>query len=178
MTVITVSEESSILPLDISKVKEFLKVDYDDDEAEDQIITRAFKTAINQCEAKINKSIIEKTYICSIYNSLKGNKIYLVYGTVSLIVNIKYLNKNNELITVDSGDYFLDSMDDCVIFKNIPSNFYRLDIVYKAKFGNVSDEILQAILFHTAKIYEDKTGYCQIPKASMNIYKKYREVRI
>jgi uncharacterized phiE125 gp8 family phage protein len=178
MTVITVLNEETTLPLDISKVKEFLKVDYDEDEAEDLIILRAFKAAINQCETKINKTIIGKTYVCSIYNGLKSNKIRLFYGAVNNILSIESVDKNNEITLLDAAGYFLDVYGDCVIFKNIPSNFYRLDITYEAKLNSVNEEILQAILFHTTKIYEDKSGYCQIPKASLNIYKKYREVRV
>ncbi|MDR0571484.1 MAG: hypothetical protein LBG48_01380 [Rickettsiales bacterium] len=178
MTVITILNEDTTLPLSISQVKEFLKIDYEEDEAEDTIILRALKAAINQCEIKINKTIIEKTYVYSIYNNLKSSKVRLFYGTVNDILNIRFTNRNNEIILLDSGDYFLDGFNDSVIFKSIPSNFYRLDITYKAKLNNVNEEILQAILFHTAKIYEDKTGYCQIPRASLNIYKKYREVRV
>jgi uncharacterized phiE125 gp8 family phage protein len=177
MTVVTILEEdNSDLPLELSQVKNFLKVDYEEDEAEDGVVLRAFKTAVNQCETKINKSIIRKTYVYSTYNNLRSSCVQLFYGTVQDILSIKINNKNNEATVVDSNNYFLDSIKDCVFFKSVPASFYRLDIAYEARLATVNDEILQAILFHTAKIYEDKTGYCQIPRASLNIYKKYREI--
>jgi uncharacterized phiE125 gp8 family phage protein len=179
MTTITILEEDNQdLPLDLSQIKSFLKVDYEEDVGEDDVITRAFKTAINQCESKINKSIIKKIYAYSVCNDLKSGKVQLFYGTVIDIIGIKIVNKNNEMTTINENNYFLDSINNCVVFKNIPSNFYRLDITYEAKFDSINDEIMQAILFHTAKIYEDKTGYCQIPRASLNIYKKYREIML
>jgi uncharacterized phiE125 gp8 family phage protein len=179
MTVITILEEdNSDLPLELSQVKDFLKVDYEEDEAEDSVILRAFKTAINQCESKINKSIIRKTYVHSTYGGLKNNCIQLFYGTVYNVINVKIIDKNNGEITINDSNYFLDNVKNCLFFKIIPSGFYRLDITYEARIAVVNEEIMQAILFHTAKIYEDKTGYCQIPRASLNIYKKYKEITL
>lgn len=56
--------------------------------------------------------------------------------------------------------------------------FYRIDIIYNAHEENLAEDIKQGILFHTAKIFEDKLGYSPIPRASYNIYKQYKSKRL
>lgn len=170
MTVIKILEESSILPVDLEEIKLFLKVDYED---EDNIILRSFKTALKQCELLIGQSLTEKKYKYSFYNEIK-NELQLLYGDVKLIESVKFINKDNEEILINSSAYFLDEVSNKIIFKNKPTNFYRLDIVYIAGNNVIAEDLKQAILFHTAKIFEDKLGYSPIPKASYNIYKNYK----
>ncbi|MDR2760220.1 MAG: hypothetical protein LBB09_00025 [Rickettsiales bacterium] len=179
MTFITVLEENcNELPLELSQVKAFLKADYEEDEDEDGVILRSFRTAIGQCEGKINRSIVWKKYILSTHSPIKNNFLRLFYGTVNSVKSVKITDKNGLETVMSKDNYFLDSRRDCIFFKTSPGVFSRLDAVYAAKLATISDELLQAILFHTAKIYEDKTGYCPIPRGSLNIYKKYREIRL
>lgn len=171
MTIIKILEESSNLPIDIENIKLFLKIDYDD---EDDIILRSFRTAIKQCELLIGQSLIEKKYQYSIYNEIKNNIVQLLYGPIKNIYSINFINKNNDIILIDKNTYFFDEINNKIVFKTKPSNYYRLDIVYDALNENITDDLKQAILFHTAKIFEDKLGYSPIPKASYNIYKNYK----
>jgi uncharacterized phiE125 gp8 family phage protein len=174
MPIIKTIEESENLPINLEDIKLFLKIDYAD---EDEVITRSFKTALKQCELMIGQSLVEKKYQYSFYNEIKNN-IHLIYGPVISIDSIKIINGQNEEITIVGDDYFLDSVNDNVVLKKVPRNFYRLDIVYTAGAESITDDLQQAILFHTAKIFEDKFGYSPIPKASYNIYKKYKTTRL
>ena len=174
MTVIKILEESSKLPIELEEIKLFLKVDYED---EDNIIIRSFKTAIKQCELLIGQSLIEKKYKYSFYNEIK-NDLQLLYGSVKSIESVKFINKNNEETIISPNTYFLDEVNNKIIFKNKPINFYRLDIFYTAGIDFITEDLKQAILFHTAKIFEDKLGYSPIPKASYNIYKNYKMKRL
>ena len=174
MTAIKILNESSTLPMELEDIKLFLKVDYED---EDDVILRSFKTAIKKCELLIGKSLVEKQYRYSIYNNI-NNTVQLLYGAVKAVNSIKYISKNNSEILIDENTYFVDYVKDKVVFKNKPTNFYRLDIVYTAVTDDISDDLKQAILFHTAKIFEDKLGYSPIPKASYNIYKNYKTKRL
>lgn len=170
MTVIKILEESSNLPIELEEIKLFLKVDYED---EDNIITRSFKTALKQCELLIGQSLIEKKYKYSFYNEIK-NDLQLLYGPIKSIESMYFINKNNEEILINPDMYFLDDINNKIIFKTKPTNFYRLDITYTAGNNNITEDLKQAILFHTAKIFEDKLGYSPIPRASYNIYKNYK----
>jgi uncharacterized phiE125 gp8 family phage protein len=174
MPIIKTIEESENLLINLENIKLFLKIDYDD---ENETILRSFKTALKQCELMIGQSLVEKKYQYSFYSEV-GNNVHLIYGPVISIESIKIISNQNEETVIGGEDYFLDSVNDNVILKKISSNFYRLDIFYAAGVASVTDDLQQAILFHTAKIFEDKLGYSPIPKASYNIYKKYKTTRL
>ncbi len=176
MSTIKIIKESDILPMDLAEIKQFLKIDFDD-ENEDNIIKRSFKSAIKQCELSIGRTIIEKLYQYSFYNRIE-NYIKLIYGPVKNIENIKIIKKNNMEKIIDNKDYFFDNISDKIFFNNIPTDYYRLDVIYTAGTEQITEDLKQAILFHTTKIYEDKTGYSPIPRASYNIYKRYKTQRL
>jgi uncharacterized phiE125 gp8 family phage protein len=174
MPIIKTIEEDEDLLIGLENIKLFLKIDYND---ENEIITRAFRTALKQCELMIGQSLVEKKYQYSFYSGIKNN-VHLIYGPVISVNSIKIINSQNEEVTLAEADYFLDRINDSVVMKKIPSSFYRLDIFYTAGLENIADDLQQAILFHTAKIFEDKLGYSPIPKASYNIYRKYKTTRL
>lgn len=177
MSTIKIITESNILPMELSEIKQFLKIDYED-ENEDIVIKRSFKSAIKQCELLIGQTIIEKKYQYSFYSRI-NNYIKLIYGPVNEVENIKIIKKNNTEQIIDKNTYFIDNVSDKIFFKNnVPTDYYRLDVIYSAKIQELTDDLKQAILFHTTKIYEDKTGYSPIPKASYNIYKRYKTQRL
>ncbi len=177
MSTIKIIKESDILPMELPEIKQFLKIDYDD-ENEDNVIKRSFKSAIKQCELLIGQSIVEKQYQYSFYNKI-SEFIKLIYGPVKNVENIKIIKKNNMEKIVDDKSYFFDDISDKIFFKNsTPTDYYRLDIIYNAGITQITEDLKQAILFHTTKIYEDKGGYSPIPKASYNIYKRYKTQRL
>lgn len=177
MAIIKIISESENLPMKLLEIKQFLKIDYDD-ESEDFIIARSFRSAIKQCELMIGKSIIEKKYQYSFYNQIE-KYVKLIYGPVKNVERLKIIKKNNLEVSVDENCYFFDDMSDKIYFKNNwPNDYYRLDVIYSTKMDDLSEDLKQALLFHTTKIFEDKTGYCPIPKASYNIYKKYKTQRL
>lgn len=176
MSTIKTISESDILPMQLSEIKQFLKIDYED-ENEDLIIIRSFKSAIRQCELLIGQSLIEKKYQYSFYNEI-NEYVKLIYGPVLNIESIKIIRKDNKEVIINNNSYFFDEISDRVIFKNKPIDFYRLDIRYNAAMMSISDDLKQAILFHTTKVFEDKAGYSPIPKASYNIYKRYKTQRL
>ncbi|MDR1499178.1 MAG: hypothetical protein LBS34_02735 [Rickettsiales bacterium] len=174
MATLKILETSEELPIELTEIKQFLKIDY---EEEDSIIVRSFRTALRQCELLIGCTIVEKKYQYSFYNGI-CETVKLVYGPVENIELVKMIRKDNTEITINESNYFLDNTADKIVFRNKPDNFYRLDIIYISKLVSISDDLKQAILFHTTKIFEDKTGYSPMPKASYNIYKKYKTKRL
>ena len=82
--VLNIKEDSTILPIELTTVKNFLKVDFDED---DELIKKMIKTAIIQCETNINKSISKKTFVYSIYE-IKNNSLILPYSPINSIESI------------------------------------------------------------------------------------------
>ena len=172
--ILNIKEDSTILPIELTTVKNFLKVDFDED---DELIKKMIKTAIIQCETNINKSISKKTFVYSIYE-IKNNSLILPYSPINSIESIKIIYLNQTQSILSDNEYFLDSVGGILNFKNRPSNFYRIDIEYKAGLTSLNDELIQGLLMHIARMYEDRSGYSPIPLNSLNIYKKYKQVRL
>ena len=173
------SRDNNQLPLTLEQLKAFLKLEYEIDNGdEDSVVLRSFITAIEQCEKIVGKSILKKTYLYTFYQLPNTKSLKLLYGDVKNINRVFITTKQNTSTEINETQYFLK--DDNVIFTNDFQfvNFLCLSIEYEAKMDIVPDELLQGILFHTTKIYEDKTGYGQIPKASLNIYKKYKSINL
>ena len=172
--ILNVKSESKELLIELSVVKNFLRVDFDND---DELITKLIKTATAQCETNINKTLVEKTYIYSIYD-LKSNSILLPYPTIKSIEEIRLVNIDGSNTVLSSDGYYLDTVGGMVNLKNKPDNTYRIDIEYKAGLSAINDELIQRLLMHIARMYEDRSGYSPIPLNSLNIYKKYKQVRL
>ncbi len=173
-SILNIKTDAAQLPIALEDVKSFLKVDFEDD---DDFIKRLIKTASSQCETNINKTLVERTYIYSLYE-LKKNFIILPYQPIKSIEEIKLIKTDGSSINLNESDYIFDNIGGIINIKSTLDNFYRLDIEYKAGLTTITDELIQAMLIHIARMYEDRSGYSSIPLTSMNIYKKYREVKL
>lgn len=172
--VLNIISASNELIVSLEAAKNFLKIDYEDD---DEFIAKLIKTATNQCETYINKTLFEKNYLYSLYE-IKYNSVFLPKSPVKSIETIELVAQNQEKIVLAVENYYLDEIAGVLIFKNMPTNFYRIDIKYVAGTSLIDEELIQGILMHVARMYEDRSGYSPIPLGSLNIYKKYREVRL
>ena len=172
--ILNVKEESTTLPIELEFVKNFLKVDFEDD---DELISNMIKTAIKQCETNINKSLVQKTFTYSLYE-VKYTSLTLPYPPTISITSVKIIDSQQNTTTLENTEYFLDNIGNILNFKNKPNNFYRIDIEYQAGLEKINDELIQALLMHIARMYEDRSGYSPIPLNSLNIYKKYKQIRL
>lgn len=172
--ILNVKIESDELSIELSVVKNFLKVDFDND---DELISKLIKTATTQCETNINKTLIEKTYVYSIYD-LKSNSILLPYPTIKSIEEIRLVGIDGSSKVLTEVEYYLDTVGGMINLNNKPSSVYRMDIEYTAGLSTINDELIQGLLMHIARMYEDRSGYSPIPLNSLNIYKKYKQVRL
>jgi len=172
--VLNIKNESSNLPVDLLSIKNFLKVDFDND---DELIIKLAKTAMKQCETTINKTLIEKTYIYSLYD-LETASILLPYSPIKSIIEIRVNTINDLSHIIQNSDYSLDDVGGILNFKDKPSNMYRIDIEYIAGMVKINEELIQGLLMHIARMYEDRSGYSPIPLHALNIYSKYKQIRI
>ncbi|MDD2839742.1 MAG: head-tail connector protein [Rickettsiales bacterium] len=172
--ILNIKTEALTLAVDLAITKDFLKVDFSDD---DELITKMIKTATNQCETHINKTVVEKVYVYSLYE-LRNNTVVLPYSPIKSIDEIRNNDLNNVGSVLLVSDYILDDVGGILNFVNKPENFYRLDIEYTAGLTTVNDELIQALLMHVARMYEDRSGYSPIPTNSLNIYKKYKQIKL
>ena len=83
--ILSIENTSESLALTLDFVKSYLRVDFEED---DELIAKLIKTATSQCEKYINKSLIEKTYIYSLYK-IMNDILYLPFGPIKNIIEIK-----------------------------------------------------------------------------------------
>lgn len=174
MSIINIINEEENNILSIDEIKNFLRIDFDND---DKLLSKALNTATKQCELCISKTLNKKTYVYSTFNEVK-EKICLQFEPIISIEKIEIVNTKNIKTVMNETNYIFDKVLNAVIFKNVPTNFFRLDITYKAGFEIVTDDLKQGLLYHIAKLYEDKTGFYPIPKASNLIYKNYKKIKL
>ncbi len=172
MSIINILTEQDANIIDLAEIKNFLRIDFDDD---DNLLKELLKTAVKQCELYISKSLSEKNYKLSVYECAT-NTLNLPYPPVISVNSITIIDKYNN--NIEYTNYLLDTISNKIIFRNLPNNFYRIDIIYTSGYTKIPDDIKQGILFHISKMYEDKVGYSPIPKASLGIYKNYKTMRI
>jgi len=172
--VLNVKSVSDTLSIDLTSVKSFLRIDISDD---DSLITRLIKTATTECEAQINKTIIEKTYIYSIYD-LKSKVIHLPFPPVKSITSIKIIDYEEKITIVENTHYYFDGINGTINFDTEFSNFYRIDIEYIAGMIEINPELIQALLMHIASMYENKNGDLEIPVYTMNVYSRYKRIKL
>jgi uncharacterized phiE125 gp8 family phage protein len=172
--ILKIKTETSTLAIELNIVKNFLRVDFNDD---DGLIINIIKTATNQCEAYINKTLVERTYVYSLYK-LKNIFFTLPYSPIKSIIDVTILNLNGKNATLDSSDYILDTVNSTLNFQKKLEKFYRLDVEYKAGLISIDNELIQAILAHISRMYEDRSGYSSIPAISLSIYKKYKQIML
>ena len=168
---IKTKSEKSVLNLD--EVKNYLKIDFSED---DELLSNFIDTAQCQCETFINKSLTERVLVYSLYNY--RDTILLPYSPINLIESVIGIGLDGSQEEVEN--YTLDSVGDILIFNGL-KKYYRLDIEYSAGYKtseSIPVDLKQAMLMHIARMYEDRTGYSQLPINSMNIYRKYKQIKI
>ena len=168
--ILNIKSYSSIPIIELSEVKNFLKVEFEED---DNLIKNLINTAIFQCEKIINKSLLEKTYIYSIYTYQK--KIILPYPTIKTINKIEIITKNNSSL-LDTNEYFIDNVSNSIIFKNNIQSVYRIDIEYTTNSNLIENDLKQALLMHIAQLYENRNGNFTMPNNVLNIYYQHHAI--
>lgn len=172
MSIISILTEENSNIIELSEIKNFLRIDFNDD---DNLLKELLKSATKQCELYISQSLSKKTYKFSIY-SITNNILKLPYPPIISITSVNIVDKNNN--SIEYTNFTLDPISSSLIFKNLPSNFYRVDMTYKSGYSEIPNDIKQGLLFHISKMYEDKVDYSPIPKASLSIYRNYKTIKI
>lgn len=169
---IQLEEENSIISLE--EIKNYLRIDFNND---DILLQNALNTATRQCELSISKSLNIKTYILSYFSNI-SQLVKLKFDPIISITKVIVIDNYNQHTQLNENEYNFDNINSTIKFKKQLINFYRVDIYYRAGFEKIPEDLKQGILYHIAKIYEDKSGYNPIPKSSNAIYKTYKQIKL
>lgn len=154
-------------PLDLADdVKPHLRVDHSD---EDDLITDAFKAAVNEIDAPrgwLGRSLITRTLLLTL-DDLPPSVLYLPGPPVTSVSSVKYRDADDEIVTIDSGDYLTDLTAEPALLwigdGGWPTNFADgpdvLRVEYVAGYANadaIPRAIRQWLLMRTAELYRDR----------------------
>ena len=161
------SNEDNILNLDY--VKNYLRID---NEYDDEFLTEAIKTAVSFCEKTIGKYISNKKIKYDFTQALntktisfeKNDEKYDIDEVESIIING---------YNVEETEYQIENGE--IVFNNNITG--RIVLVCNIKIEHIESDIKQALLFHIASIYQNKSGLCKVPDASMEIYNMNKKIR-
>lgn len=187
--------------LDLETIKNYLKLEYDED---DNLLNDLRQAATAACEKYLGKSITAKTYMAQYYCQHPYCK--LLYGPVTGVKAVYqhqqlqktllppqayYLYDDNSLLRLDeplapttvlSVEYCTASslcaeMEVPVMAEPEPAMQASADSAMTVKTVLAAD-ICQGLLMHIASMYEQRDGSVLIPNASVALYYPYRKIRL
>ena len=189
-----VTTEPSHYPLDIKDVKDYLRLDEDEDEL---YVRGLVGSATEYVQEYTGRSLINRTITLALDGAgeielpLKegwhngadiprmNDRISLPFGTVQSITAIKYYDKNDNENTFDSSNYYLDNFSQPakVVLRDgssWPSSLRDangLQVVYVSGFGSnprqVPEQIRLAMMQYIAFMYEHRGDFERFPPPKM-----------
>jgi uncharacterized phiE125 gp8 family phage protein len=169
-------------PLELAFVKNYLKVDYD---ADDALITHLIKGARSSAEQFLNMGLIEQSVqeqIASfpLYRRMNPHQaIILKRGPIVSVTSIVYYDEDNAQQTLSASRYTVQQATNIlpaiapVGDEGWPSTYDRIDaiqITYKVGYASASDipvDILDAMLLMISDQYDNRTdGVRTLPTGS------------
>lgn len=157
----TVTSEPSVEPLDVSTVKDFLKIDYS---ADDSLLNTLITLARRKCEQYSNLSFITQT-IQATWQQY-GYRVRLPRGPVQSITTVKRLHQDDEVtLTTTDDDYYTSGQDFLTLnmnqmYQDYGKDSYRLKVVYIAGYGDAASDVpgeaIEAVQRTVAWLYEHR----------------------
>lgn len=175
--VVEIITDSINTSVTLEDAKNFLRIDSAND---DELLTRLIKSATKKCESYIGKSLITKTYKISFENCILS-KVKLPYGPIQSISSVVSKDSLGNIEVIAPENYSLNTATNTITFNSAIVN-YIIEIIYTSGYGDletdIPEDIKQGLLFHIARLYDDRSGYSKIPNASISLYSSYKNVRI
>ena len=163
---LTTLESNTDNVFSLEYVKNYLRID---NEYDDEFLQEAIKTAITFAEKMINHDISNKKIQYSFIQTLNTKQIAVenkeINDVETLLIDGVEKQKDTNF-TITNGKIEFN--------ENISGNIL---IVFTTNITTIESDIKQAILFHIANIYQNKSGLCKVPDASMEIYNMNKQIR-
>lgn len=141
-------------PVTLTEAKNFLRVDYSND---DDLINSIIEAATEQAEKFLNRSISSKTVVFT-YDSF-SNSIQLPYPPYQSIDQVDVIYKDSTTTLTVDEDYYLYGTNDLTIkFERIYKG-YQLQITAQVGYSTVPALIKQGILKLIARMYEFREDF-------------------
>ncbi len=190
--------------LTVDDVKQFAKIDTDEDDA---LIDTFITTARQAAEQYTRRSFVTQTWKVSLDMACSGldrvltdgvydlpvsalfgglpRTIQLPMPPIATVTSVKTYDTDNTESTFDSSNYTLDAPSGRLILNSTavwPSNLRNaaaVAVTYTAGYGDnpgdVPKPIHSSILMHAAKMYDERCA-CDMPDSSRRLLNQYRVI--
>lgn len=158
-----VTDEPAVEPISLTEAKLYLKVD---DSTEDDLIDILRQSARESVEQRTQRSLITQTRTMKMDWFPSGDTILLPNGPVQEVTSVQYYDDDNDLVTLDANDYYVDKDSDIariVVIDSWPSTYDRPNAVvieydtgYGDAGGDVPAPLRKAVLFMLGHLYENR----------------------
>jgi len=183
--------ESTENPVTVEEVKEFARIDGND---EDLFIENVINAVTKLVENYLNRSLVIKT-MQMITDEINSKEIEIPYSPLQSVLSVNLIDEENNIIEIDKNNYYVitESIPGRLVFKrtiNIYNNlrdYAGYKIIFECGYGDktkVPKQIKLAIMQWVTMIYENRsmTGNelmkSDIPDEILKILKQFRVLRI
>jgi len=199
LTDFKVTTDSGAEPVTINDVKQFLKIDFEND---DDLIASLIVSARNWCEKYTSRTFIAKTVTGHFEGDGNDGKINLPYPPIDSVTSVTRVRQDESTALTVNTDYYLMGVQDKYIDINTSTVNYvtpgtspndnvqawNIEVIYVAGYGyersDVPSAIKSAITRLTSYLYENRdevevgTIIAKVPFGVKSLLEPYKVLHI
>jgi uncharacterized phiE125 gp8 family phage protein len=163
-------------PVSLAEAKLALRID---SKADDAHIQSLIKAARVMAEEYVRRALVTQTWQLQ-YDLFAPSVVSLPRGPVKSISFVKVIGSDWQETTIADTNYYLNAGKESLIFDAAPMG-QIVQIQYVTGYGepaDVPEPIRQGILAHVVGMYENRMENKGMPDAAINLYERYRVVKL
>jgi uncharacterized phiE125 gp8 family phage protein len=168
------------LPVTLTEVKNYCKIDFTTD---DDLLNLFIGAATQGVEKFTRRALITQTYkLVADYSDVYNNNfcIDLLNRPIQSVTTLKIYDLDNAISTIDAAKYFLDVVNARLVIDSGFTNVIlrenaSFEVEYVAGYGlaaSVPQTLKVAILMYVSKMYDERI-ICELPVSCENILKQW-----
>ena len=163
-------------PVSLAEAKLALRIDSN---ADDSHIQSLIKAARVMAEEYLRRALVTQTWQLQ-YDLYAPSVVNLPRGPVKSVTFVKVISSDWSETTISTNAYYLNAGKENLIFDAAPMG-QIVQIQYVCGYGlpsDVPEPIRQGILAHVVGMYENRMENKGMPDAAINLYDRYRVVKL
>lgn len=163
-------------PVSLEEAKLALRVDGDADDAHIQSLIKAARV---MAEEYVRRAFVTQTWQLQ-YDLYAPSVVALPRGPVKEVSFVKVITSDWTETIVAPESYYLSAGQESLIFDAAPMG-QIVQVQYVSGYGepaDVPEPIRQGILAHVVGMYENRMDNKGMPDSSINLYERYRLVKL
>lgn len=163
-------------PVSLAEAKLALRVDSNADDAHIQSLIKAARV---MAEEYVRRAMVTQTWQLQ-YDLYAPSVVNLPRGPVKSVEFVKVIGSDWQENTIAPETYYLNAGKESLVFDAAPMG-QIVQIQYTSGYGDPADvpePIRQGILAHVVGMYENRMENKGMPDSAINLYDRYRVVKL